>query len=342
MRRPTIKDLAEAAGVSVATINRVLGGSSQVREPTMARVLDAAKAIGFCGVGALQHRIADAEPRHHLGVISQSPHRPFSALLRQHLEAAAKACPSARVTLHFEQLDDLSPEQVALHMKQMATACGALAVVAAEHPIVSDAIDALAEQGTPVIALISPLAARASVGYVGMDNWKVGRTAAWAFDHMCKTPGKLGILVGTHRYRCHDLNESGFRSYFREHAHGFVLLEPQSTFESDAIAREVTEKLLRTHPDLRGLYVAGGGITGALAAIRDLGRSGQQVVVGYDVMESTKAGLLDGTLSLVIANPFERIAQATIEALVRAASQGPEAGRPSVQLPLEIYTSENL
>ena len=97
-----------------------------------------------------------------------------------------------------------------------------------------------------------------------------------------------------------------------------------------------------THPDLRGLYVAGGGITGALAAIRDLGRSGQQVVVGYDVMESTKAGLLDGSLSLVIANPFERIAHETIEALVRVASQGPDVGRQSVQLPLEIYTSENL
>jgi hypothetical protein len=34
------------------------------------------------------------------------------------------------------------------------------------------------------------------------------------------------ILVGNHRYRCQEMNESGFRSYFREHAPGFTLLEP--------------------------------------------------------------------------------------------------------------------
>jgi LacI family transcriptional regulator len=31
-----------------------------------------------------------------------------------------------------------------------------------------------------------------------LDNWKVGRTAAWAFDKIIRTPGKIGILVGNH------------------------------------------------------------------------------------------------------------------------------------------------
>ena len=69
------------------------------------------------------------------------------------------------------------------------------------------------------------------------------------------------------------MNESGFRSYFREYAPEFTLLEPLSTFESSAVAQEMTEKLLRDHPDLAGLYVAGGGITGALAALRASGRA---------------------------------------------------------------------
>lgn len=342
MKRPTIRDLSEAAGVSVATVNRVLSGASKVRGPTMERVLDAAKAIGFYGVGALQQRIASATHRHRLGVVSQSPHRSFCALLNSHLQDAAKACTTSQVQLRIEQVDDLSPEQVAARMHELAAECEAIAVVAAEHPIVSDAIDQLAAKGIPVIALISPLAARANVGYVGVDSWKVGRTAAWAFDHLCKTPGKLGVLVGTHRYRCHDLNESGFRSYFREHATPFELLEPASTFESDAIARELTEKLLRTHPDLKGLYVSGGGITGALAAIRESGMAGKLVTVGYDLMDSTKAGLIDGSLTLVIANPFAQLARETIDALIRTLPAGAQAGRQSVTVPFELYTRENL
>ncbi len=342
MGRPTIRDLAAAAGVSVATVNRVLASSATVRQATMQRVLDAAQHIGFYGLGALQQRVAAARPRHRLGVIVQTPHRLFSQAVASHLEAAAAEEGDAEVRLRFEHLDDLSPESVAARMLELGEESDALGVVAAEHPIVTDAIDRLAARGVPVIALVSPLSARAHVGYVGLDSWKVGRMSAWAFEHLCKAPGKLGILVGTHRYRCHDLNESGFRSYFREHAHDFVLLEPLSTFESDAIAREMTEKLLRTHADLKGLYVSGGGIGGALAALRESGRAGQVVTVGYDLLESTRAGLLDGSLTLVISHAFRTLARETLAALVRAKAAGPTAAAASVLVPFEIYTRENL
>lgn len=342
MGRPTIRDLAQAAGVSVATVNRVIGESGKVRGATMQRVLDAARQIGFYGVGALQHRVTAARPHHRLGVIIQTPHRPFSEVLERCLEVAAHESEEGDVSLQLEHLDDLSPEHVSARMQELAEHCDALAVLAAEHPIVTDTIDRLAGRGVPVVALISPLSARSNVGYVGLDSWKVGRTSAWAFDHLCRTPGKLGILVGTHRYRCHDLYESGFRSYFREHTDQFTLLEPMSTFESDAIARELTEKLLREHPDLKGLYVSGGGISGALAAIRASGQAGKLVTVGYDLMDTTKAGLLDRSLTMVISHRFEAIARETLCATLRAKKLGPEAGSQSVLVPFDIYTSENI
>lgn len=341
MSRPTIRDLAQAAGVSIATVNRVIGESGKVRAATMDRVLDAASRIGFYGVGALQSRIAAARPHHQLGVVIQTPHHPFSALLEQCLKAAAQEAEDD-VRLQLEHVDDLSPEEVAARMVKLAGDCDALAVLAAEHTIVTDTIDRLAAQGVPVVSLISPLSARSNVGYVGLDSWKVGRTAAWMFDHMCHGAGKLGILVGTYRYRCHDLCESGFRSYFREHTDRFTLLEPLSTFESDAIARELTEKLLRNHPDIRGLYVLGGGITGALAAIRASGLAGKLVTVGHDLMDTTKAGLLDSSLTVVISHPFDTIARATVAATIRAKKSGPEGGSQSVLVPFEIFTSQNL
>lgn len=43
MNRPTIADLARAAGVSTATVDRVLNGRQSVREETVRRVHDAAE-----------------------------------------------------------------------------------------------------------------------------------------------------------------------------------------------------------------------------------------------------------------------------------------------------------
>jgi LacI family transcriptional regulator len=138
------------------------------------------------------------------------------------------------------------------------------------------------------------------------------------------------------------MNESGFRSYFREFGEGFVLLEPRTTFESAAIAREMTEGLLAEHPDLRGLFISGGGISGALAALRASGRAGELVTLGYELMDVTKAALMDGTLTMVIAHPLQRLAREALSGLIRVRATGDVAASQTIVLPFDIHTPENL
>jgi len=342
MKRPTIPDLAQAAGVSVATVNRVLNDPAKVRPATRELVQHAAREIGFYGLGTIEHSIRSEQKTHRLGVLLQQGSRPFYRGLGNALRRAAESYPTARIDLSLEFLDDLSPDNVAGRLLDLSTRCESLALVAAQHPLVAEAIELCLEKGIPVAGLIAPLNARGNVGFVGLDNWKVGRTAAWAFTKMVRTPGKIGILIGNHRYRNQDLNESGFRSYFREHGSGFTLLEPLTTYESSAVGRELTEGLLTRHPDLCGLFVSGGGITGALAALRDRPRREDFVTVGYELFESTRTALLDGTLSLVISHPLQELAQETVAAMVRAKQGGPEAGAQRVSLDFDIYTPENV
>lgn len=82
------------------------------------------------------------------------------------------------IRLDVAHMDDLSPEAVASQMQEMGSRVEALAVVSAEHPRITEAIEKLAGQEVRTVALISALTAPLSVGYVGLDNWKVGRTAA--------------------------------------------------------------------------------------------------------------------------------------------------------------------
>ena len=89
--------------------------------------------------------------------------------------------------------------------------------MAAQHPQISRAIETLSANGVPTIALISEHADKGVAGFVGTDSVMLGRTAAWALDRICQKPGKIGIILGSHRYRCHEQNEIGFRSYLREH-----------------------------------------------------------------------------------------------------------------------------
>lgn len=342
MTRPTIRDLANAAGVSIATANRVIGGSGNVKQSTMQRVKDAAQEIGFYGLGAIDSRVAAARAKYRFGFLLHQPSRQFYLNLAQALRLASERMTDCVIDLRIEFLDDLSPQNTAEKMLALAETCDAVGVVAAVHPIVLGAVETLQRRGKPVFALISQIAPTSHVHFIGLDNWKVGRTAAWMFTHVCDQPGKLGILVGNPRYQCQEMNESGFRSYFREYASDFTILEPRSTFESKAVAEEMTENLLKEHPDLKGLYVAGGGISGALAALRATGKAGKVMLVGYELMDVTKQALLDGTMTFAISHPLNRVAEETLTGMVRSVKAKGGDGNFTSVLPFEIYTRENI
>ncbi|MBL9073025.1 MAG: substrate-binding domain-containing protein [Tabrizicola sp.] len=342
MKRPTIPDLAAAAGVSVATVNRVISEADSVRQATRERVLQAAEEIGFYGIRTIENSVKSSRGSYRIGVLLHQGNRTFYRNLGDALRRAAEQSPDGKVDLKLEFLDDLSPETIATRLIALGTNCDSVALVAAEHPMISDAIDSVLASGTPVTGLIAPLSARGNVCFVGLDNWKVGRTAAWAFDRMVREPGKIGILVGNHRYRNQELNESGFRSYMREHNSAFTLLEPRATYESSNVAREITEEMLAEHPDLCGLFISGGGITGALAALRAHQRRNDFVAVGYELFDATRAALIDGTLNFVISHPMETFAREAVATMVRAKKAGTEVGALNVTLGFEIYTPENV
>lgn len=338
-RRSTIQDLAAAAGVSVSTIDRILNGRSEVRAATADRVLAAAEEIGFYALPALRQRLQTERPGVRIGVLLQQSHRTFYRMIAAALRQAVTEA-SEPVELIVEHMDDLSPEAIAERMLRLGAEVDAIAVVSAEHPRVASAIDQLAARGVPTYGLISELTATAVTGYVGLDNWRVGRTAGWAVGRFCRTPGRVGIVVGNHRYRCQELNESGFRSYLREHAPAFTLLEPIQTFEDNAIARDVTEQLLRREPDLVALYVAGGGMPGAMQALRSSGRATSIVTIGNDITEHTRTGLMDDVLAMVIAHPLQRLAS---EAITHLSKEVAVKAPPTKKLlAFDIFGPENL
>src|SRR5688572_25154945 len=225
-RRPTIIDLAERAGVSVATVDRVLNKRHPVRAGTARRVLEAAEALGYHATGLLRHRVGDQAPHRTLGFLLQKRDDYFYQALGAELVAATRAATAIQGRAVLEFVDELVPSLIARSLRELGAKAEALAIVAVDHPHVAEAITEMHGKGVPVFTLLTDLTAPARAGYLGIDCRKAGRTAAWAISRTAKRVGKVGILVGTHRYLGQELAEISFRSYFREHAPDFRLLEP--------------------------------------------------------------------------------------------------------------------
>jgi LacI family transcriptional regulator len=340
-KRPTIADLARVAGLSVATVDRALNGRAHVREATVARIGAAAEEIGYHAAGLLKQR-ATAAPARTLGFLLQKRDDAFYQALAAALASATKAAGFIRGRPVVAFIDELVPAAIAAKLREIGRGADALAVVAVDHPHVTEAIEDLAARGVPTFALLSDLTAPARAGYIGLDSRKLGRTAGWAIGRLAREPGAVGVLVGTHRYLGQELAEISFRGYFREHAPGFRLLETVVDLEDDRIAYEATLDLLGRDRDLRGIYLAGGGMKGMIEALRDE-RAGERVVaVCNELLPVTRAALIDGVVDLVLSTPLTALATRAVEAMARAAGAGPGHGMTEILLPADFCISENI
>ncbi|WEK49920.1 MAG: LacI family DNA-binding transcriptional regulator [Candidatus Kaistia colombiensis] len=342
VNRPTIRDLALAAGVGVATVDRVLNQRAPVKRETAERVLAAAEAIGYHGTGLLRRRLEETAPNRTFGFLLQRRADAFYQDMAAALAAATRAATAVRGRPVVEFVEDISAGTVAEKLLALGARVDALAVVAADHPKVTEAVETLTARGVGVMTLLSELSASASIGHVGIDHRKAGRTAAWAIARLARQPGSVGIFVGSHRYVGHELSEISFRSYFREHAPDFRLLEPLANLEDPHLAHEGTLELVKRNPDLVGIYVAGGGMAGLISALRETGAHRRVIAVCNELVPETRAALVDGVLDAVIATPVQALAERAVEILTRAVAGRAGEGDSRILLPFELYVAENV
>ena len=342
--RPTMADVARAAGVSPSTVDRVLNARVPVRSDTASRIHEAAQALGYHPVGVIRACLQDERPRRTLGFLLQQRSSAFYGGLADALGAATQASPDMQGRAVVEFLADMAPQAACTQLEQLAKSCDALALVAADHPRISETIARLRAQGKPVFALVSNLDAAAHAGYAGLDNRRVGRTAAWFITRQARQAGPIGIFVGSHRYQCQELCEMSFRSYVREHAPDFELLEPVVTLESDHYAQEAARDLLQRHPDLVGVYVGGGGIDGVLQALRDHVDSQPTmplVAVAHDLTPTTREALVNGYLQAVLSHPLPQLAERLVSAMAQALEE-PLRATQQIIVPFDIHTPESV
>ncbi|CAN7197832.1 LacI family DNA-binding transcriptional regulator [Phyllobacterium sp. LjRoot231] len=344
MNRPTISDLAKTADVSLSTVNRLLHGTGTVRPETVDRILDAADEIGFYGLGALRQRKRENLPHRNLGFLMQQSHRPLYQMWAEALMSASMRRTDAVIEPSVVFEDDLSPEAVSANLLRMGQTSDAIAVVTADHPLVSQAIDELRGRGIPVVAYVTDLSAASRAGFVGTDNWKRGRTAAWFISQTADGPGKVFPLVGSNRYQCQDIADASFRSYMREHASAFSISETQLTHEVPENAYAIVRRLIEEEPDLRGIFVNGGGISGVLRALRELPLDEQRMirVVCSDIGPETRKGLSEGLITASLCHPIDKMPQELIDVMLRLIERRDAASIEQRIVPFDILTPESI
>ncbi|SEI01023.1 LacI family transcriptional regulator [Rhizobium tibeticum] len=342
-KRPTIADLARTASVSIATVNRILAGSASVRPRTIEKVERAAEQIGFYGLGVIEDRLRRALPSYRFGFLLQQSSRDLYRLFGSKIIEAASRRVNEKVEPIVEFVDVLEPQNIANRLAALGERCDAVAIIAGDHPLIGQTIHSLRTSGKPVVTYITDQSAPDRAGYVGTDNWKLGRTAAWFLAQTIPDAGRIAVFIGNHRYQCQDICDASFRSYMREHAPHLQIDDSRPTHEESQQAYQMVRELLADTDDLRGIYIVGGGISGVLKALResdDVKRSRVRVIC-RDIGPETRKGLTEGLITAALCHPLDKISEELIATMVTALEDRGDTILQRV-VPFEIITPESV
>lgn len=337
-RRATVHDVARTAGVSLATVDRVLNGRPGVRPETAQRVEAAIKELDFRRdlSASLLARARDLR----LIFLLPDGRNAFMESLAGAVTRRLRASRNERLTLTVTPYHALDPTALAKRLDELdGRQIDCAVVVAPEDPAVAAAIEAASRRGVAVITLVSDLPGSARRHFIGIDNQAAGRTAASLLGRFCPA-GKIGIIAGSLGLRDHRERFEGFSGVLgREFPH-LRVTGPIEGFDDDAATEDAALKLLQD-PELAGIYNLGAGNAGLVAALGKTHRAGNVRVIAHELSDTTRGALRAGTLDVVLDQDPDGEIRAAIAA-ARQVALSPSAEIHSEPIEIGIFLRDNL
>lgn len=299
---PTIKQIAELAGVSRGTVDRVLNNRGNVNPKTADKICKIAKALNYTP-SRPGKTLALKKKQFKFGFIllGTAAGNPFyEEVLAGAREKAAELNEyGAAVEIRHTALDDAA-SQAALIDELTALGIHGLAIMPIRHPLITQKIADLSRQHIPVVTVNSDLPDCGRLAYVGSNSFKSGETAAGLMARFCRGQAKVGIVLGSELVAGHADRAAGFISRLSEAYPQMRLIDKVYNQDDDIISFNETLGMLNRHPEIDALFLASAGVRGACRALDELKPVRQITVISFDLIPYTlrmvKQGIIAATL----------------------------------------------
>ena len=339
--RPTTKDLAKAAGVSLATVDRVLNGREGVRKKTVDAVHSAIQEIGF-----ERNQIAATLARkkgYRFGfVLPRSGDEYLSEILARINEVSTWGR-AEMLDASVIRIDDHDPHKAARALARLsAEDYDGIAIMAPETPQVRDAIIRMRERGLNTIPLISNQMQDEGLPFIGIDSCSAGRTAGRLMGRFCR--GRTGnLLVVTETLQSRDSLERrlGFDAVLSRHYPSLRSVPTLETHADDDRAQSILKQAFATYEDIVGVYLMGQEARVPLEALKTISRCSDTMIIAHERTPSTESALKEDLIQAIIAQDPGHLVRSAIRVLRAHSEKRPTLGSQE-RIRTEILIAENL
>jgi LacI family transcriptional regulator len=282
----TAKEIARASKVSRSTVQRALSGHPSVSERTRRRVLAIARSRGYRPNRHARALVMRRQKVQYAAILTV----PENSFMQEVLKGINKAQEELKdsgvgLSIHFMETID-GDRQARLIDGLVQESVKGILLIPVDCPAVRQAVAKGVRQGTAFVSLATDLRQSRRLCFVGQDNLRSGRAAGELMGFLLRPGEKVACFVGTRQFLGHAQRLEGFRRrYIESHPPEDIVTVIENS-DSSRLAEKLTQELLADTPDLRGIFVAGGGLEGVCRAVKAAGRAGKVRIVGYDLAQA--------------------------------------------------------
>ncbi|MCC7598024.1 LacI family DNA-binding transcriptional regulator [Janthinobacterium sp. FW305-129] len=333
-----VKVVALQAGVSVATVDRVIKQRGGVHANTVRRVMQALDELARQST-----QVGLSGRKFMLDVLMVAPRR-FTDAVRAALEGELPSLHPAvlRSRFHLHETLDVGGIVGLLERIRKNGSHGVL-LKAPDLPAVAEAVNRLAAAGIPVVTLVTDLPSSARRSYVGMDNRAAGETAAYLVGQWLGSRKRQQVLVtlSSNRFHGEEEREIGFRRALRERHRHLSIVEVSEGHGIDGATGALVREALAAHPGIAAVYSIGGGNAAIVQAFAQAGRL-CQVFIGHDLDADNVALLRAGAIHAVLHHDLGQDMRRACQEVLRAQGALPALAQPQPLSAIQIVTPWNL
>jgi len=339
--RPTTNDIAREAGVSLATIDRVLNERPGVRQKTITKVNQAIEKLGY----VRDLSAANLARQRHYKILFVLPEHDsqFLTALREEIVEATNSGISDRMDISVISVPSHDPHALVRTLNSLdSNEIDGVAIMAPETPHLRDAIRHLKSEGIAVAALVSDLPNTERDHFAGVDNLAAGRTAGSLMGRfMGKHRGKVLVLVNSMQARDSIERRLGFDQVMAEEFPQIEILPSIEGHDDPETIHRVVATALDSTPDITGIYSLSSrnrALTDILLereVIKDL------VVIAHELTPHCREALKAGLFDAVITQNVGHVIRSALRVL-RAKSDGTTINSAQESIRIEIALKENL